>query len=153
MGRPLLAVEQAVLLEEDPAEARRIGREYIAFYLTLPNYVRAWERAGFGPEDRADGGSDRLVDAMVAWGARMRSPSGCAPTWTPAPTTSASTPSTPTRTPCPSVPGGPSPQRCTPGEHASGPGYGVEAWVAAKNVWGDACVSTDLSTQSRSLTA
>jgi probable F420-dependent oxidoreductase len=65
---PLLAVEQAVAVEEDPAEARRIGREYIAFYLTLPNYVRAWERAGFGPEELGDGGSDRLVDAMVAWG-------------------------------------------------------------------------------------
>jgi probable F420-dependent oxidoreductase len=65
---PLLAVEQAVLVEDDPAEARRIARESLAFYLTLPNYVRAWERAGFGPEERADGGSDRLVDAMVAWG-------------------------------------------------------------------------------------
>ena len=66
--RPLLAVEQAVLVEEDPAEARRIAREAIAFYLTLGNYVRAWERAGFGPEELADGGSDRLVDAVVAWG-------------------------------------------------------------------------------------
>jgi probable F420-dependent oxidoreductase len=65
---PLLAVEQAVTLEEDPAEARSIGREFIAFYLTLPNYVRAWERAGFGPHDRADGGTDRMVDAVVAWG-------------------------------------------------------------------------------------
>jgi probable F420-dependent oxidoreductase len=65
---PLLAVEQAVVVENDPAEARRIGREFIAFYLTLPNYVRAWERAGFGPEERADGGSDRMVDAVVAWG-------------------------------------------------------------------------------------
>jgi probable F420-dependent oxidoreductase len=65
---PLLAVEQAVLLEEDPAAARRVGREFIAFYLTLPNYTRAWERAGFGPNEWAEGGSDRLVDAMVAWG-------------------------------------------------------------------------------------
>jgi probable F420-dependent oxidoreductase len=65
---PLLAVEQAVLVEDDPAQARRIGREFIAFYLTLPNYVRAWDRAGFGPQERADGGSDRLVDAVVAWG-------------------------------------------------------------------------------------
>jgi probable F420-dependent oxidoreductase len=65
---PLLAVEQAVVVEDDPGEARRIAREFIAFYLTLPNYVRAWDRAGFGPEDRADGGSDRLVDAVVAWG-------------------------------------------------------------------------------------
>jgi hypothetical protein len=123
-----------VLLEEDPAEARRIGREYIAFYLTLPNCLRAWERAGFGPEDLAAGGSDRLVDAMVAWGALQRSPSGWMPTWTPAPITSASTPSTPTRMPCPSVPGGPSPQRYTAGEHASGPGHGVGASVAADNV-------------------
>jgi probable F420-dependent oxidoreductase len=65
---PLLAVEQAVLVEGDPTEARRIARDYLAFYLTLPNYVRAWERAGFGPGELADGGSDRLVDAMVAWG-------------------------------------------------------------------------------------
>jgi probable F420-dependent oxidoreductase len=65
---PLLAVEQAVLLEEDPAEARRIAREFIAFYTTLPNYTGAWDRAGLGPEERAEGGSDRLVDAVVAWG-------------------------------------------------------------------------------------
>jgi probable F420-dependent oxidoreductase len=65
---PLLATEQAVVVEDDPAEARRIGRELLAFYLTLPNYVRAWDRAGFGPEERADGGSDRMVDAVVAWG-------------------------------------------------------------------------------------
>jgi probable F420-dependent oxidoreductase len=67
-AEPLLAVEQAVLVEEDPAAARGVGREFIAFYLTLPNYTRAWERAGFGPGEWADGGSDRLVDAMVAWG-------------------------------------------------------------------------------------
>ena len=65
---PLLGVEQAVVVEDDPEAARRVGREFIAFYLTLPNYVRAWERAGFGPEDHADGGSDRMVDAVVACG-------------------------------------------------------------------------------------
>ena len=65
---PLLAVEQAVVVEPGPATARRLARELLAFDLTLPNYVRAWERAGFAPEDLADGGSDRLVDAMVAWG-------------------------------------------------------------------------------------
>lgn len=47
-ARPLLAVEQAVVVEEDPAQARRVAHELLAFYLTLPNYVRAWERAGFG---------------------------------------------------------------------------------------------------------
>jgi probable F420-dependent oxidoreductase len=65
---PLLAVEQAVVVEQDPVTARMLARELLAFYLTLPNYVRAWERAGFEPEDLADGGSDRLVDAVVAWG-------------------------------------------------------------------------------------
>jgi len=65
---PLLAVEQAVVVEEDPAEARRIARGLLAFYMTLPNYLRAWERLGFGPEDLAEGGSDQMVDAVVAWG-------------------------------------------------------------------------------------
>jgi probable F420-dependent oxidoreductase len=65
---PLLATEQAVLLEEDAAEARRIAREFMALYLTLPNYLRAWDRAGLGPEEQAEGGSDRLVDTVVAWG-------------------------------------------------------------------------------------
>jgi probable F420-dependent oxidoreductase len=67
-SRPLLAAEQAVLLEEDPAQARRIAREFMALYLTLPNYLRAWDRAGLGPEEQAEGGSDRLVDAVVACG-------------------------------------------------------------------------------------
>ena len=58
----------ALLLEENPAEARRIAREFLALYLTLPNYLRAWDRAGLGSEDQAEGGSDRLVDAVVAWG-------------------------------------------------------------------------------------
>jgi probable F420-dependent oxidoreductase len=65
---PLLAVEQAVILEDDPTAARRIAREFIGFYMTLPNYVHAWDRMGFGPQDRGDGGSDRMVDAVVAWG-------------------------------------------------------------------------------------
>jgi probable F420-dependent oxidoreductase len=67
-AEPLLAAEQAALLEEDPAEARRIAREFLALYLTLPNYLRAWDRLGLGPEEQAEGGSDRLVDAVVAWG-------------------------------------------------------------------------------------
>jgi probable F420-dependent oxidoreductase len=64
----LLAVEQAVALESDPARARGIAREHLSRYLTAPNYANNWFRLGFTPDDVADGGSDRLVDALVAWG-------------------------------------------------------------------------------------
>ena len=64
----LLAPEQAVLLETDPVEARRIGREHMAIYLALPNYMNNLRRFGITDDDIADGGSDRLVDMLVAWG-------------------------------------------------------------------------------------
>lgn len=64
----LLAPEQAVLLETDPARARELAREHVSGYLALPNYVANLERLGFGDADLRDGGSDRLVDAIVAWG-------------------------------------------------------------------------------------
>jgi probable F420-dependent oxidoreductase len=64
----VLATEQFVLLEDDPAEARRLGREAIAWYLTLPNYTDNLRWLGFGDDDLAAGGSDALVDAIVAWG-------------------------------------------------------------------------------------
>ena len=66
--RKLLATEQLVLLEKDPGEARRLGREAIAWYLTLPNYTDNLRWLGFSEPDLADGGSDALVDALVAWG-------------------------------------------------------------------------------------
>jgi probable F420-dependent oxidoreductase len=40
----------------------------VSFYLNLPNYANNLLRLGFSQEDLADGGSDRLVDAIVAWG-------------------------------------------------------------------------------------
>jgi probable F420-dependent oxidoreductase len=64
----LLAPEQAVLLETDPVEARRIARTYIAIYLDLPNYMQNLRRFGITDDDIADGGTDRLVDLLVAWG-------------------------------------------------------------------------------------
>lgn len=64
----LLAPEQAVLLERDAATARAVARAYMAMYLALPNYVSNLKRLGFGDDDVASGGSDRLVDAIVAWG-------------------------------------------------------------------------------------
>ncbi|MFJ6747452.1 LLM class F420-dependent oxidoreductase [Streptomyces sp. NPDC091266] len=66
---PVLAPEQAVLLESDPATARSLAREHhTRFYLKLPNYTANLRRLGFGDDDFAGGGSDRLVDAIVAWG-------------------------------------------------------------------------------------
>jgi probable F420-dependent oxidoreductase len=65
---PLLATEQAVVVETDPATARAIGRAHLAGYLSLPNYVNNWLRIGFNETDILEGGSDRLVDALVAWG-------------------------------------------------------------------------------------
>jgi probable F420-dependent oxidoreductase len=64
----ILAVEQALVLEEDAVKAREIARSHTSTYLTLPNYVNNLRRLGFGEEDFSDGGSDRLVDAIVAWG-------------------------------------------------------------------------------------
>jgi len=69
MGRgPLLAPEQALVLETDPTKARAIARTHMATYLGLPNYLRNLHSLGFGDDAVRDGGSDRLVDAIVAWG-------------------------------------------------------------------------------------
>jgi probable F420-dependent oxidoreductase len=64
----LVAPEQAVVLERDPERARAIARSFLATYLMLPNYVNNWYRFGITPEDTQDGGSDALVDTLVAWG-------------------------------------------------------------------------------------
>jgi probable F420-dependent oxidoreductase len=65
---PLLAPEQVVVLEADPARAREIGRRHMKLYLRLPNYVNNLRTLGYEDADFADGGSERLVDAIVAWG-------------------------------------------------------------------------------------
>lgn len=67
-GTPLLCVEQAVLVETDPSEARRVGRVYTSLYLSQPNYVKSMARLGFSEEDISGGGTDSFVDALVAWG-------------------------------------------------------------------------------------
>lgn len=64
----LVAPEQAVVLETDPQRARSTARTFLATYLALPNYANNWFRHGLTPDDVVDGGSDRLVDALVAWG-------------------------------------------------------------------------------------
>jgi probable F420-dependent oxidoreductase len=64
----LVLPEQAVALTTDPERARRLGRAHLEHYMLLPNYTNNLRRLGFGDEDFAGGGSDRLVDALVAWG-------------------------------------------------------------------------------------
>jgi probable F420-dependent oxidoreductase len=65
---PLLAPEQAVILDTDPARARQTAREFMARYLAAPNYYNNLKELGWDDGDIADGGSDALVDAIVAWG-------------------------------------------------------------------------------------
>jgi probable F420-dependent oxidoreductase len=69
LGRgPWLCPEQKVLLERDASKARAVARQAIAMYLGLPNYRRSLARFGFTDADLDPPGSDRLVDAVVAWG-------------------------------------------------------------------------------------
>jgi probable F420-dependent oxidoreductase len=63
-----LCVEQKVMLETDAARARQIARLTAGIYLGLENYRNNWKRIGFADEDFANGGSDRFIDATVAWG-------------------------------------------------------------------------------------
>lgn len=70
--RAWLAPEQKVLRETDPAKARAVARANMRIYVGLPNYQNNLRWLGFGDEDFAGGGSDRLVDAIVAWGDEKR---------------------------------------------------------------------------------
>ena len=60
--------EQKVCLCTDPVQARAAARAALGFYLALPNYYNNWFRLGFDQSDLENGGSDRLMDAMVVWG-------------------------------------------------------------------------------------
>jgi probable F420-dependent oxidoreductase len=63
----LLAVEQMVVLDTDPAGARAVARQHMGVYLGLPNYANNLLRLGFSEDDISEA-SDRLVDAIVVWG-------------------------------------------------------------------------------------
>lgn len=65
---PLLLPEQAFLLDSDPGSARAKAREHMSYYLGLDNYRRNLLRLGYAEDELENGGSDRLVDAIVAWG-------------------------------------------------------------------------------------
>ena len=97
----LLAPENKVVLHPDPATARDIGRPAVQKpYLGLRNYVSNLKRLGWTDADIADGGSDALIDALVAHGEPARSQHGSTSTSTPAPTTSAPRSSRRRATPC-----------------------------------------------------
>jgi probable F420-dependent oxidoreductase len=63
-----LAPEHKVVLTTDRDEARAVGRRYLEHYLGLSNYVNNWLRLGFTEDDVRKPGSDKLVDAVVAYG-------------------------------------------------------------------------------------
>ena len=87
---PMLCPSRPWCSPPTPSEARAAARLHMATYLTLPNYTNNLRRLGWGDDDLGDGGSDKLVDAIVAWGdedgdRRL----ACRPTSTPGPTTCA----------------------------------------------------------------
>jgi len=65
---PLLAPEVAVVLERDRDRARELAHEFCSGYLSLPNYAQNIRSLGYGDDDVAGAGSDRLVEAVVARG-------------------------------------------------------------------------------------
>jgi probable F420-dependent oxidoreductase len=67
-----VATALGVVLEPDLDRARAEARLDLALYLTLPNYVRTWMRLGYADADLADGGSDRLVEALYGLGSADR---------------------------------------------------------------------------------
>jgi probable F420-dependent oxidoreductase len=65
---PLLAVELTAVLTTDPASGREVARAFARTYLALPNYANNLRRLGYGSDDVAGEGSDRLIDAVIATG-------------------------------------------------------------------------------------
>ena len=64
----LIATELACVVDTDSARARAIARDYAKLYLGLRNYVQNLLRYGFREDDVANGGSDRLIDAVIPHG-------------------------------------------------------------------------------------
>ena len=65
---PLLAVEQSVVLSDDPDVVRERAHWHLEIYTGLPNYRNSWLRQGFREQDFVRGGSDRLKQALVVGG-------------------------------------------------------------------------------------
>jgi probable F420-dependent oxidoreductase len=65
---PFIAPHQAVVLDTDADRVRATAREGIGMFIGFPAYQNTLRRLGFGDSDLVPGGSDRLIDATVAWG-------------------------------------------------------------------------------------
>ena len=63
-----LCVEQMICLTTDAATARVVAAQHLARYMSMPNYRNNWLRLGFSEDDLAGRGSNRFLDAIVAWG-------------------------------------------------------------------------------------
>jgi probable F420-dependent oxidoreductase len=72
--KKLLLAQQMVMLETDPNQARAAIRNFMRFYMNAPPYRRHFTDLGFNDADMQNGGSDRLIDSIIAWGdeARLR---------------------------------------------------------------------------------
>lgn len=67
-AEPLLMPMVTVILDDDPTTARAYARRFAHLYFKGPNYANMLRRFGFNDNDFAGEGSDRLIDAVVAWG-------------------------------------------------------------------------------------
>lgn len=65
---PALSAVAGFVFESDAAVARAKARTALAMYMKLDYYHREWRKLGYEDADFANGGSDRLIDALVAWG-------------------------------------------------------------------------------------
>jgi probable F420-dependent oxidoreductase len=63
-----LAPEHKAVLTTDPEQARAVARKMLPVYFNLANYRNNWKRLGFSEEETTFPGSDRLIDALVAYG-------------------------------------------------------------------------------------
>jgi probable F420-dependent oxidoreductase len=68
----LVATELACVVDTDPLRVKAVARHYAKLYLGLRNYTQNLLRFGFGEADIADGGSDRLIDAIIPQGSAER---------------------------------------------------------------------------------
>ncbi len=67
-----LHVVMRCCLSEDAERARAMARQGLEFYVGLPAYHRVWKSIGFDDRDFENGGSDRLIDTVIAWGDEKR---------------------------------------------------------------------------------